>query len=225
MPCKTHQSALTEAATGAPISDELRSHLIVCADCRAALAQEEKLFAGIDAGLRIVANAEVPTSLIPSVRARLNEPSPRRRWFMPVLVPITAALILAFLVARSLHLRPEKPSTPSTEASAPRPRVPAPKPVAPPIEFAANSGLAAVTHVSRHPGLSRSPSDADSMPEVLVPHGDEAVLIAYAQEWGMQKHARLKAEVLPAPSLGPLEIMPIQIAPLDVKPLEEAGSR
>ena len=225
MPCKTYQSGLTEAAAGAPLSDALRSHLIVCADCRAVLAQEQQLFAGIDASLRSAANAEAPSSLIPSVRARLNEASPRRRLLMPVLAPIAAALILAFLVARSLHLRPEKPSTPSAEASAPPLRVPVPKPVAPPVESAANSGTASLTHASRHHELSRGPSNAASMPEVLVPHGDEVVLIAYAQEWGMQKHARLKAEVLPAPSLGPLEVIPIQIAPLDVKPLEDAGSR
>jgi len=223
MPCNAYKDALSEAAAGASISSALRSHLESCADCRVALAGEQALYASIDAGLRVVANAAVPPALVSSVRAHLDEQPAPRPWFVPVFVPVAAALVLTFFILRSLQLRPEKSSTPTTRASVNEPR--SPHQAASPMESASNSGVATASRALPHHTPSHEPFERNTIPEVLVTRDDEALLLQYAQEWGSQRHARLTAEVLPSPSYRLLEVTPIQIAPLDVKPLEDAGSR
>src|SRR5229473_7955540 len=104
MPCKHYKDALIEAAAGgAEPRGELRAHLSGCIDCRAAFEQEQSLFASIDAGLHATANAEVPGSLLPRVRASLDEVSaPRRIWVTNWLVLASAAvLVVAFFAARA----------------------------------------------------------------------------------------------------------------------------
>src|SRR5713226_5871600 len=105
MPRKHYKDALIEAAaSGAEPPGELRAHLAGCFDCRAALEQEQALFASIDAGLHVAANAEAPASLLPRVRARLDEESaPRRIWATNWLVLASAAvMVVAFLAARAV---------------------------------------------------------------------------------------------------------------------------
>ena len=105
MPCQHHKEALIEAAAGnLQPQGELRAHLDACTTCRAAFEQEQSLFASIDAGLHVAANAEVPASLLPRVRARLDEASaPRRIWAANWLVLASAAaIIVALFVARAV---------------------------------------------------------------------------------------------------------------------------
>src|SRR5215468_5141209 len=114
MPCAAHQKALTEAAAGATSNAALDRHLIVCADCRAFLAAERELYAAIDLWLRRVGNARVPPSLTPALRASLEKQAPERRWFLPALVPLAAALVAALLVARAVRPPAERPSLAAT---------------------------------------------------------------------------------------------------------------
>src|SRR5258706_6490442 len=85
MPCKHYKDALIEAAaSGAEPHAELRAHLAECADCRATFEQEQALFSAIEAGLHVTANSEMPGSLLPRVRERLDEEiAPQRRLFQP----------------------------------------------------------------------------------------------------------------------------------------------
>ena len=125
MPCKHHKDALMEAAaSGAEPQGELRAHLDFCVDCRAAFEQEQSLFASIDAGLHVAANVEVPVSLLPRVRARLDEEiAPQRRWIQPL---IFAAASVALLFAVFLFARPH-PTRPDNQAKQ-TPQIPASKP-------------------------------------------------------------------------------------------------
>src|SRR5216684_4414133 len=109
MPCKHYKDALIEAAaSGAEPPGELRAHLAGCVDCRAALEQEQALFASIDAGLHVAANAEAPASLLPRVRARLDaEAAPQRRWIQPL---IFAAASVALVLTVFLATRPHPPN-------------------------------------------------------------------------------------------------------------------
>src|SRR5215467_3621071 len=105
MPCEHYKNALIEvAATGFVPSRELRAHLAECAACRATFAQEQTLFAEIDAGLHSAVNGEVPPSLLPRVRAQLEEiaVAPRLHWLQPlVFASAGVALVLTiFLIGR-----------------------------------------------------------------------------------------------------------------------------
>ena len=61
---------------------------------RATLAEELQLFVAIDTGVRASANSEMPASLLPRVRVKLNELSVPRRSWIPTYVAVTAAVAL-----------------------------------------------------------------------------------------------------------------------------------
>lgn len=231
MPCESFKSALSEAAAGAPASPALRSHLIVCADCRAALAAEESLFASIDTGLRSLANAEVPASLIPSVRARLNEPAPRKRWLLPILVPAAAALILAAYAAHNLRRTPTNPSksAPLNAATFAVPQVPiALLPTQEntlSAEHPDKQQVTAVSHVAHRAARPQNSAEKQDTLEVLVPRDQEVLLASYAQQWRTHRYVRMTAEVIAKPPLEPVEIAPIQIDVRDVKLMTDSDSR
>ena len=97
MPCENYREALIEAAaTGAAPSRELRLHMDACASCSAAFAEELQLFVAIDSGVRATANSEVPASLLPRVRARLNEHPATRRFWIPAWAAVAAVAALVF---------------------------------------------------------------------------------------------------------------------------------
>ena len=112
MPCKHHKDALIEAAaSGAQPQGDLRAHLDVCAPCRAAFEQERSVFASIDSSLHITANADVPHSLLPRVRARLDEAAePQSRWMQP-LIFAAASVSLSFAIILFALPHPSRPDS------------------------------------------------------------------------------------------------------------------
>src|SRR5713101_3759368 len=96
MPCEQYEQDLIEAAaTGAELPNAACKHVDACAGCRAALAGERALFAAIDAGMRKIANTELPRSFLPRVQANLSAQPIRAR----NLIPTWAFLCVTSLVA------------------------------------------------------------------------------------------------------------------------------
>jgi hypothetical protein len=232
MPCKHYKDALVEAAaTGAEPQGELRAHLAGCDSCRSAFAEEKSLFASIDAGLHATSNAEVPPSLLPRVRARLDEsPAPARFWSANWLVLASAAvLLLASFTAYSLwRTRFSNPSPSSAQTISPPPSVtpskdfPAPALASPDKQSLSSSPNTLVVRAPmRHP----RPTLATSTPEVIVPHDEELLLTNYAQQWRQRKQLLLVAEAATETDFPLLQVLPIQINELDVKPLVEGKSQ
>jgi hypothetical protein len=226
MPCQHYKEALIEtAAGGSEPQGDLRVHLDACAACRAAFEQEQSLFASIDAGLHVTANAELPASLLPRVRARLEEESaPRRGWFANRLVLASAAvLVVAFIAARAVwrtNVVPEPVETAGKTNVPPQvtPSSQNPTPVvAPPMEK--NSSVQRQLAIARNPTEHGTPLTGKTMPEVLVPRDQEALLAEYAGQWSLHKRAPLLAQDSDTIVLAPLQVAQIQIAELDVKPL------
>ncbi len=235
MPCKHYKDALIEAAaSGAEPPGELRAHLAGCVDCRAALEQEQALFASIDAGLHVAANAEAPASLLPRVRARararLDEESlPRRIWVTNWLVLASASvMVVAFFGARAVW-RPNAVNQPVVTAVT----APVEHGVTPPQ----NQGSVAEPIVEKevvpkhrlviannHP-VRETLVKGKSKPEVLVPRGQEILLAEYAEHWSLHRRPLLLAQEFDSTILPPLQVAPIQIAELDVKLLAEEKLR
>jgi hypothetical protein len=228
MPCEPFQDALTEAAaTGAEPQGDLRAHLKNCPACQAAFKQEQSLFAAIDSRVRVVANAEVPASLLPRVRARLDEMAvPKQAWSPKWFVLAGASAMLAFLFVTQTLWRTNIEPTPvrtATNASTPGPVVLPPE----------RHDLNALPSVSKNsvlpprtagrwnlvPGEARPSRKA--APEVLVPRDQEDLLVSYASQWNQRKRAPLVAASFDPTNLPPLQIAPIQIAQLDVKFMTE----
>jgi hypothetical protein len=232
MLCQHYKKALIEtAASGSEPQGDLRVHVDACAACRAAFEQEQSLFASIDAGLHVTANAEVPASLLPRVRARLEEESaPRRGWFTNRLVLASAAVVVvAFFAARAAWRTNvvQKPVEMAGNTSAPPQLTPSPKNptpvVAPPVmkHSSAQRQLA----IAKNPFAHETLVSGRTMPEVLVPRDQEVLLVEYAEQWRLHKRPLLLAQVSDATILPPLQVEPIQIAELDVKLLADEKSQ
>jgi len=232
MPCEDYKDALIEAAaSGAEPQAELHRHLSDCATCQAAFEEEKSLFASIDGGLHVTANAEVPASLLPRVRSCISEEVvPRRSWFTNWLTVATAGAILAaFFVTRvvwhSSHDQNPQPDTAHTNSPAPVfPPSGAPvKTPEPPARVSSQSNEH--TFVARSSPNSRPQAARNAIPEILVPQDQEALLAAYAEEWSHRKRGSLLAQNSGETILAPLELKPIQIAELDVKLLADEKSQ
>jgi len=227
MPCPHYKNALIEAAaSGAAAQGELRAHLALCADCRSTFEQEQSLFASIDAGLRVTANAEMTTCLLPRVRARLDEVSaPRRVWGTSWMVLTSAAVIVvAFFAARTVwHTSvTEKPVEIAGKANV-KPSQNQNPSVIPAVE--ANSPPQHQLAIVKNHQLRGAPGTVKTIPEVLVPRDQEILLAEYAEQWRLHKRAPLIAQGFDATVLAPLQVAQIQIDELDVKLLADDRSQ
>ncbi len=224
MPCQHYKNALIEAAaSGSHPQGELRAHLDVCLDCRAAFEREQSLFASIDTGLHVTANAEVPASLLPRVRARLDEEiAPQRRWIQPMIFA-AASVALAFVIflfARPHHASPDSqakqtPQLPVSETPVTDDGHPNSGSGSQIVSFNRNN-----SHKRVHSTLLRPV--ASGQPEVLVPSDEREALARFILVLQERREVAV-ALVMPAtptkdesPSLEPL-----QINGLEIKPLEE----
>jgi hypothetical protein len=222
MPFEHHKDALVEAAaTGVEPQGELRIHLEACDSCRAAFAEEQALFASIDAGLQATVNAEVPVSLLPRVRARLDERgTPERSWIINRFVLASAAIvIIVFFTARAVRntsVGHEPVETSVKTIVPPHPQVPVvaqptEKHYLPPGQFAA---------VKNHPA-PETPVRKKAEPEVLVPRDQEILLAEYATQWNLRKRGPLVGQDSDTSIMALLQVAPIQIDELGVKLLAE----
>jgi hypothetical protein len=217
--CEDYRTALTDAAAAAvQPSLELRSHMDACAFCRAAFAEEAQLFASIDTGLRATANSEVPVSLFPRVRARLNEQSVPHRFWVPagVALAAAAALIVAFVFLRGHRRDGAGPNLQMNIAT----RNPARKTIP--------AALAPAVVPSRTQAAKREPNNRR-----LVPSGNQvervSVLIPAGQKRAVDtllaglRNGALKADMLvsehPEQPSQDLELSPLTISPIEIKPL------
>ncbi len=216
--CEDYRTVLTDAAAGAfEPSLELRSHLDACASCRAAFAEETQLFAAIDLGVRIEANAEVPASLLPRVRVQLNEQRTPRRTWIPAGAVLAAAVALVMVIVslRVYKWDEKKPSSPMLSAA--DQAIPAKNTAAPTVAEKSNTsaiqkkftkGYAAV-NTGRPPQVF-----------VLIPSGQKEALdkLLGALQNGSAKQDPLVADKSQPPSQG-LALLPLAISPMAIEPL------
>ena len=227
MPCEHYKDALIDvAASGGAPQGELRAHLEECASCRAAFDEEQSLFAAIDSGLHAAASAEVPPSLLPHVRAQLDEVVvPRFRWLQPLVFASAgvALVFVVFLMARTRHATPEEVAKQGSVV------VPVPKsPVAKtnPKEISTEgTRIATVSGVHSH--VARNATDVHSVAsgnlEVLVPPDERESLARFVAM--LNKGSNIGAALLEKEREkkdAPLSVNRLEITPMEIKPLEGA---
>lgn len=224
MPCEYYKDALIDAAaSGVTPCEKLRAHLAECLPCREAFMKEQFLFAAIDTGLHAAVNTEVPLSLLPRVRDRINEAGARRfRWLPPVVLAYASAAIVVaiFVMAQLRHTTREDVTGQSSPTSVSIP--PVSKSNA--EKHSSESTQKAVSQVnySRSTRDSTIPrSAASGNPEVLVPPDEReglAQLVATLNEHPdvavafLAQHPEKKDALV---SVDPLEISDIEIKPLE----------
>jgi hypothetical protein len=225
MPCEHYKDALIEAAAaGAGPQGELQAHLDECTPCRTAFAEEQSLFAAIDSGLHAATNNDVSVSLLPRVRAGLDEVAvaPRLRWVQP-LVFASASVALIFvvsLITRPHHAVPENVAKQSPVA--PTPLIPeaSTNPVEiPPVgtqtaSTGTNPSYSVRSSTLVHPAAS-------SNPEVLVPPDEREALASFVAT--LSQRSDLAGALFTQTTEkkdGLVGMDPLHIADIEVKPLE-----
>jgi hypothetical protein len=225
MPCANYREALTEAAaTNAGLSSELHSHLDGCASCRAAFAEERQLFAAVDTGLRARANAEVPASLLPGVRTKLNELSVPRRSWIPAFAAIAAAaaLVVGIVFVRGVGRGDTEQNLRTTAAA--RGVVPPETKTFPPAVPHVETSAPSSKHGPAQPFRTATALHVTDV-AVLVPAGQKKAIDALL---GSVQRGEVTADVLHAVKLEDpvqeLQVSPLEISPLEMKPLGDANA-
>jgi len=100
MKCQEARERITNmlAAGGLELATVLRGHVESCSACGTFYAQQAELFRALDSGLRAMANQSVPASLLPRVRAQMEEKVTRPGWVSNPLM-LAAAMAVVLLAA------------------------------------------------------------------------------------------------------------------------------
>lgn len=217
MSCKQIQKVLIDlAARAAQPSAPVREHLAACASCRASFEREQFLFVCIDAGVRQIANAPIPTAFLQRVEARIaQEAAPQRiqRWaWLYVAAFSTAALLVVLLPL----LRPHNPAQRVAFSVIPQRRQNAAQKESSPSSL--TNAAPTTPRVAKH----SAPSAATQSPEVLIPPDEREALARYVSQVSKDEPA---ASGLLRPARQNIDehlsLDPLQVASLEVKPLEE----
>lgn len=229
MTCECQRKNLIEvAAAGTEPGAELRDHLQACPSCQDAFNRERSLFASIDSCLQTSANAEIPSSFLPRVRALASKHAPPRT---PVdtarmVFAIAAAAIVLLCFAqfgrrtklvdgdKSLAKRETSPAVVPLAPREEKSRSVSPLVTASVMQNRSNKSSAEIYRNSRQPD-SREP-------EIIVPGDQEVLLARYADHLRHRRNSpRLVTTETDPTQTAPLQVDLIQIAQLDVKPLAE----
>jgi hypothetical protein len=193
-----------------------------CAGCRAFLASQASLASAIDSHLRLIAKEPVPPSLLPRVRARLEqETAPRLsilRWQF-----VAVATVVVLLVAAAIRMRdsdkPEHPTETTAKVAPGSPHVNRPPTASPQINRPAPK-------IPRVAAIRKASVSAhSSAPEVLILPEEQQAFRRFVSEISKDQDSA-KALVSAAPGNGdaPVEIALLTIENVEVKPLEGTDS-
>jgi hypothetical protein len=221
--CESWRTKLSEAAvSGEALPREAGAHLAECTGCRAAFAHEEQLSALIDGGLRSVANAPPPSSLLPRVRGAIAQPPAPATWRVSIWAFAGAGLLLFVGIAYEWTRAPHPAPLPQPIAAVVPPAAVPPKAssqpstpfVATPARHAASLRIAPVRTAPREP-------------EILVSGEEQANLLLYLNRLRARNVSNKAAPLIIAgdAQIKTLEIASMEFPQLSIKPLESDDSR
>lgn len=230
MPCDEYKDALIEAAAGADVPASLGEHLDGCAQCRATLATQQTLLTVIDAGLRSRANVGAPANFEHRVRVALEMQGPQKaRRYSSALAFGSMAAPAAVAIAILLTHHPNQDGKERTASAVERADMPV-SPLAavrgdseeiPPssreVRNSRPTGL--------HDRLRLHDAAGNKNVEVLVPGGQEELLVKYMEGIAVRKPRVVISASLHEADMKPVEVSPVEISALVVKPLADLGSK
>jgi len=182
----------------------------------------------MDAGLCAVANSEVPSSLIPSVRVRLAEQAPKRSSWLSVWAVAGATLAAAIVVLSIMQIRkPRIDPREGVQQTAVNPTRDTPGPASTTTSSASVRSQpvrASRLSVSSTLKVSDRPSLV-GMPLVIVPPDEREAFARFLST--VERQPALAASLARTRQLEtekPATADPIVIAALEVKPLDESAA-
>ena len=129
MSCEAYREKLNDALVrgDAALGEVLATHLRACADCGEFYEAQKRLLGAMDSGVKAMVSEETPPSLLPRVRARMEE-APfehfRMRWTPATAAVVVLLVLITFPLLRSkFHMKETTPAIapsarPDSEASA-----------------------------------------------------------------------------------------------------------
>lgn len=218
MPCENYREALIAAAGGEIVaSHQLSAHLDVCAACRNAFREEQQLFAAMDISVRQSVNAKVPASLLPRVRARLEDHNVERFSWVKLGAVLAAACVV---VSVAMWLRGPRSSRreagPTLQATVQPPPTGATLAPATPAQTTTPA-----SRFMRSQGDRRQvrTTDLGVMPQVLIPAGQREAVDAMlaAVRAGTVKPETLLGKGVERTPNG--DLLPLRISEMEIEPL------
>jgi anti-sigma factor RsiW len=218
MNCQQCQKEIVEllSASANSLTPAVREHQNSCPACRSFYDAQRDLFQSLDAGLKSLVNQPVPPSLLPSIRARMDEqPTIGSAWVTRWgLAATVAVLILLFAIGHRFHRTVSPPSVLENSLTASRNASP-PQQAAPAVEKSAED-------LPRHrTSYARAMASSTVAPEVIVLAEEREAFARFVAEMPQNPQVAL-ALTRPAPPLpdDTTEIALLKIDNLEVKPLE-----
>lgn len=224
--CESYRESLSNAAiAGVALTRGQEVHLQNCPSCRMAFAEERALLASIDSGLSALVNPEVPASLLPAVRAKIEAaPAQASTWRIPIfaLASTAAALATGFFL---YHAQP-KASVPAAATLTVQVDPPS---TAPDLK----------TESSAKSSASASPKANRTQPAAApaAPTFESQVLVAREEQVNFQKylaslHSRgvttggeVMAKSETSEKIATLEIAQLEFGRLNIEPLSSGDSQ
>jgi anti-sigma factor RsiW len=225
MNCRSAQEKIVDAmASREPgLRGDLDQHVRECAGCHAFLASHASLASAIDSHLRLIANEPVPPSLLPAVRARLEQEAAPRQWIFSwrfAAVATVVVLLVATVIGMRDSDKPGRPKETTAKVAHGSPDVNRPPTVSSQIQLPAPkaSRFAAAVRKASIPAHS-------SAPEVLVLPEEQQAFRRFVSDISKDR-ASANALVSAAPDSGdgPVEIALLAIENVEIKPLEGTDS-
>jgi hypothetical protein len=209
--CESYRETLSESAMrDERLPAEAQAHLAACASCRDWFSDEKALFDRIAAEVRSRVNAEMPASLLPSVRQRIAAAPAGEIWRGPVLAYVACglaigAIAVSFAVRTKVESAKPEPSAGSVSSPAPN------EPSASQKEGSSGQKFRAI-----HKRERLAPQViAKAAPEVLVSGEEQLGLQRYAASLRNSTTGRTASVNSDAVA----EIKPLEIAGMDLKGL------
>lgn len=215
--CESYERSLKDAAVSGELTPTLSDHLAVCASCRSAFAEEQSIYAAIDSSLHTVANAEVPTTLIPRVHVALNNELIRQNTSRFWLVAAASLLVAGVFIG--IYLRPHGTSSPTVATrNAPNRDTPPAPTISSVVNPPSPGGVSTLQHGHTMGAVRHQASGASSV-EVIVEPQEAAALLRY--EARLRQRAEPKPQTLLAKAIElPVGIQPLEIAEMEVGDLK-----
>jgi hypothetical protein len=221
MNCQECQKKILDALAAGEsyIAPEVASHQNACATCATFYRAQQNLYQRVDAGLQSLMNQHVPPSLLPRVRARLDEVPGARIGWRPAwsVTAVAAAAILALVVAYALRRPHTAVNSAQIAAASPQQR-PAPQVV--PVSQKPQPEAAHVSPVAKRTRTAGI-APAIATPKVIVSTEERQAFAKFIAEVPEDTAvAAALAQPVPVADEDAVEIALLKIEPLQVKPLE-----
>jgi hypothetical protein len=232
MLCDKYKETLIEsAASGAALPNPVREHVDTCAHCRTTLATQEALVTSVDAGLRSRASARVPSNFDHRVRAALQgQTSLERRLHSSLFafgsVAAAAAVVMGVFLTPSPHRsRKEGPPKSVVQSKSSTPEQDSPAAASRTRMPTSPAALYSRTSALKISPLPNALAPGNDQPEVLVPQGQEELLVKYMEGVAARRaQAAFSASLQHEADMKPMEVPSTEISELIVKPLPDLSS-